>query len=110
MATTAAVGVPLHNWPFTVMKVKLTTIEPGETVDVSHGGPTGCNVAWLQHEVVVEATSGDPVVSVEHIVASDSLSSDTARVRVKTVSGGDLTGCVVNLLFFFVEQASGGIG
>lgn len=109
MATTTTGRGELFNWPMLVSRVDLTTINPGESLDVSHGGPSGAPVLFVTHEVYVEATSGDPVVSVEHIGASDSTANDTARIKVKTVAGGDLAGATVRLLFWFSDQASGGI-
>lgn len=110
MATTKGTAQTLHNWPYTVTAVNLSTIEPGESLDVAHGGPSGVKPEFIQHSVTTEATSGDPVVDVEHIRASDNTTNNTSRLRVKTESGGDLTGAVVRVLFFFTSAASGGIG
>lgn len=110
MATAAGAAKTLHNWPYTVTAVDLTTIEPGETVDVSHGGPSGVKPEFINWSTSVEATNGSPVVSVEHIRGSDNTTNNTARVRVKTETGGDLTGATVRVLFFFTSAASGGIG
>ena len=110
MATTKGAAQVLHNWPYTVTAVNLTTIEPGETLDVSHGGPSGVAPEFIQYSTTVEATSGSPVVDVEHIRGSDSTTNNTARVRVKTTDEGDLTGATVRVLFFFTAAGSGGIG
>ena len=110
MATTKSTPVVLHNAPYIVTAVNLSTIEPGETLDVSHGGPTGVKPEFVLHSVTTEATNGSAVVAVEHIRGSDSTTNDTSRLRVKTEDGGDLTGAVVRVLFFFTASASGGIG
>lgn len=110
MATTAGTPQVVHNSPYIVTAVNLSTIEPGETVDVSHGGPSGVKPAFIVASTTVEATNGSPVLSVEHIRGSDSTTNNTSRLRVKTDDGGDLTGAVVRVLFFFTAAASGGIG
>jgi hypothetical protein len=109
MATTTTVK-PLgftNATDYFVSVVELSTITPGEALDVAHNGPGGAEVYKMDYEVVVRGLS--PVVEVAHIRASDSLTSDTARVQVATESGGDLTNAVVRLYFHFAAQASGGI-
>jgi len=110
MATTVGTAREVHNWPYLVTELNLTTIEPSETVDAAHGGPAGVKPEFIQYSTTVEATSGDPVVDVEHIRASDNTTNDTSRIRVKAESGADLTGATVRVLFFFTAQRSGGIG
>lgn len=108
MATVAKTAIVTRNWPELVTRVDLSTIDPGASLDISHGGPTGARVDTVDFEVITLATSQSPVF-VSHILASDSLANDTARVVVDTESGGDLTGAIVRVYFHFVEQASGGI-
>lgn len=94
-------------WPFHVSVVDVSTLEPGATVNVAHGGPTGAEVLMVTHEVTTRPTSRD-VVEVSHLRASDSTTNDTAAVAIDTTDVGDLTGAVVRLYFWFVEAASGG--
>ena len=88
--------------------VDLSTIDPGASLNVSHGGPSGATVYKVSHEVTTLPTSKD-VVHVAHVAASDSTTNNTARIVVDTTSGGDLTGAVVRVYFYFREAASGGI-
>lgn len=92
-----------------VYVVDLTTIQPGAAIDVAHSGPSGAEVFKVDHEVVVRPTSNDPVV-IRHIRASDVAASNTARVVVDTIPGGDLAGATVRLYLYFIAQGSGGIG
>jgi hypothetical protein len=110
MATTAGTAREVHNWPYLLTEVNLTTVLPGETLDVSHGGPSGVKPEFVLGTVTVEATSGDSISTVEHIRGSDNTTNNTARLRVKAPAGADLTGATVRVLFFFTAQASGGIG
>ena len=87
---------------------ELSTIDPGLAVNVLHAGPTGMNVLKVEHEVVTQPTSKDPV-SVSHVRANDSIVNDTCSIVVDTVAGGDLAGAVVRLYFKFQEAAAGGI-
>lgn len=112
MATTATrqpqADIKLSNG-FLVTVVDLSTITPDEPVDASHGGPSGVAPVMVSYEVRTRATNGSPVVAVNHESASDSTSNNTARVRVSSIPGGDLSGAVVRVFFHFVAQASGGI-
>jgi hypothetical protein len=102
MATTKTFVGNVLGEPFQVTAVDLTTIAPSETLTVSHNGPSGASPSFVTYETQVEATSGDPVVDVERIVANDDLSNDTSELRVKTIPGGDLTGATVRVFFWFV--------
>jgi hypothetical protein len=108
MATAATTASELSQWPFLVTFQDLTTIEPDQPMDLSHGGPTGASVTWVTHEVRVAPTSKD-VIDVRHIAASDSTSNDTARIEVSTPDGGDLTGATVRVFYWFIPQGAGGI-
>lgn len=113
MATTATAKGQLNAGDFAfVVAVDLTTIAPGETVDASTAGicPRGTSPDWITWETRVEATSGDPVLCVEHIAASDvtTADSETVRLRVKAESGGDLTGATVRVFCWYLKAASGG--
>lgn len=108
MATVSS-AVPLYNWPVLVHSVQVSAIVPDEDLDIAHGGPAGAKVGWMQWELIERPTTKD-VVCVEYDSDNNSLVNDTARVAIGTTAAGDLTGAVVRLLFFFVEQASGGIG
>lgn len=111
MATTETIRRDSFRWGdgYLITAVDLSTITPDEPVDVEHGGPSGAEVAYMTYEVRTRATLGAPVIQVTHEAASDSTTNDTARVRVSTIAGGDLTGAVVRVLFHFAQMASGGI-
>jgi hypothetical protein len=107
MATTETAKGVQTQWPELISVVDLSTIDPADVLNVSHGGPTGAKVARVSHEVTTPATSKD-LVGLRHTPASDSLANDTARIEVDTVAGGDLAGAVVRVYFHFIQQASGG--
>lgn len=108
MAATTTTGVELENWPELVTYVDVSTIDPGVSLDISHGGPSGVPVKRVTHEVTTVANDRSGVF-VSHVRASDSTDNDTARVVIDTVPLGDLTGAVVRVYFHFQGQASGGI-
>ena len=107
MATTYTSQGELTGWPYAVSVVEASACVPGEKSNVSHGGPDGAKCAYLAYEITEQPTSRDPVY-VCHDKENDSVTNDTARVVIDTVAGGDLAGCVVRLMFHFIEQASGG--
>lgn len=108
MATTAATAVEHHSVYYLINYVDLTTIVPGETVTVTHGGPAYSNPFMVTFETQVSATNGSPVTGIERIVASDSSTNGTVAIKVKTETGGDLTGATVRVFFWFTAQQDGG--
>jgi len=110
MATTVATGVDQYNWPYLVRSVQLSTIVPNASLDLTHGGPSGASPMAVGYDVLTEATSGDPVVAIEHYPLLDVPDSGTTRLKIKTVGGGDLTGAVIRVLLYFVDRAAGGTG
>lgn len=105
-ATQTPRGLKLMH-PFHIDVVEISTIDPGVTIDVAHGGPSGAECMMVTHEVTTRATSRD-VIEVSHLRASDSASGDTVAVAIDTTTGGNLAGAVVRLYLWFVESASGG--
>lgn len=103
MATVAASGVQGVQHPFLMSYVDLTTIEPNQPINVSHGGPANARILMVTHETIVAPTSKD-LVEVRHIAASDSTDNSTAKIEVGTTPTGDLTGATVRVWFWFVMQ------
>jgi len=106
MATVGSKKLVL-NAPFVVEKVRLSEITPGALFTYSLENRTGVTPDFVAKNVIVRATSGDPVfVDLE----GHNATNHTVDLRLDTVSGGDLEGAEVDVLLFFFAQASGGIG
>ena len=108
MAASVSSKGAVINTPHQVVAVEVSSMEPGVTVNVAHGGPSGAPVIYITHEVITRATSRD-VIEVSHLRGSDSLANSTVAVAFDTISGGDLAGAVVRLYCHFAAHASGGL-
>lgn len=111
MATTETIRRDAFRWGdgYLITAVDLSTIDPGQTIDCEHGGPSGVEPERVTYNVRTRGTRGGRVMDVTYEADGNSTSNDTARIRVEAPTGDDLTGCVVRVFFHFAAQASGGI-
>lgn len=108
MAASVASAVNVTSFPWAVTTVEVSSAEPGVDLNISHGGPTGVQPSFMIWELV-ERPTDHSVVFVEADRENDNTSNNTSRVAIDTTPTGDLSGAVIRLVFFFVNQASGGI-
>ena len=110
MATVQSSRGCTSSWPYIVVEVDLSTIDPAVdcVVDLHDTAPAGARIEDMTYSIISHPVSLDPI-NVARDPDDDDRTNDTATVNVYTVPGGDLTGAVVRLRFLFIEQASGGI-
>lgn len=109
MAYAQSTPYAVEQTPRIVTQFDLTGLEPDQTLNLSHGGPTGAAPDEVRWEVVVSPTDGSPVL-VEHLVSGDSTTADTVRLKVRTIPGGSLSGATVRIRVKFLACASNSIG
>lgn len=106
-ATVTRVGAGAKEMdPYVCHEFEVSSITSGESVTVTHGGPTGFKAAKVEFECVTPPTALH-LMGGYHVKASDT----TTATIVKFLSelGGDPDGAVWRVRIYFYGGKSGGI-
>lgn len=109
MPATLDKSIILSACPYIIYEEEFSAINAGEAFDLSWTAAEG--PALLPFKVELETTTNttdrSPIFLV-HNRASSSASGRTVNITLDTVAGGSVTGGVVTVRLWFLDQASGG--
>ena len=105
-AATVSNSKSLTAAPFFIRQHTFSSMTSDQKETLTHGGPSGATAFKVEYQVTTRPTSGD-TLNMEWS-ASDT-DNDTVTLRFYAEQGGDLAGAVVDVLVYWLDQASGGI-
>lgn len=95
--------------PGQITMTRVDTVTGGTAIDVSFGGGIAAIPDYYIVNAYTRATT--PCAwTVSRVPASDSTANKTMRLVWDAETGGDLTGAVFDVFFFWNASAAGGIG
>lgn len=98
----------VHDRPWFIRKVHMSSMASGTAENVTHGGPSGMLADDVTYSVT-KRCSTPCAFTMTHVAASDSAANGTANIVFDAETGGSLTGMEADVFFHFYSQTSGGL-